>query len=216
MTWQRATQPEQKDERRAALLDATRRLLDEPPHDPSLRTIAKEAKLAASGIYRYFSSREALFLAVLAEDLDTWTEELCSAADALPAQAPLSRVATALASTSVAHPRMIRQLGRRAALLERASSVQEITEFRVSTLTSARRSAKHLQRMLPTLSEETMMSMQLQVFSIMSATSHLLFPAEVAREAALDPRLRDVTPSFYDNLRTAALMLLHGACQLDR
>jgi hypothetical protein len=111
---------------------------------------------------------------------------------------------------------MIRQLGRRAILLERASNVREITEFRVSTLHSAQRAAKHLQRVLPTLRDGTMMSMQLQVFSIMSATSHLLFPAEVAREAAQDPRLRDLTPSFYDNLRTATLMLLHGATQLER
>lgn len=62
-------EPATKGERtRAALLDAGKRLfVSKGFHGTSMREIAEEAGLAVGGIYNHFSSKEDIFVAVLAE-----------------------------------------------------------------------------------------------------------------------------------------------------
>ena len=61
--FERARQPEQKELRREAILEAATELLAEKGlHDISLSAIARRAKLSKANLYRYFESREAIFL----------------------------------------------------------------------------------------------------------------------------------------------------------
>ena len=76
-SFQRARTAQQRDQRRRAVLDAAREMLDQMPlADISLRELSRRIGLAKSNVVRYFPSREAVFLAVLAEDWDTWLDQL--------------------------------------------------------------------------------------------------------------------------------------------
>ncbi len=211
MTWQRATQPAQKDERRMAILVATRTLLDAPPHDPSLRAIATHAGLSASGVYRYFSSREAVFLAVLAEDIEHWCEQMSAAVRQLPEPSSVDIIVDAMVDATVTQERAIRLLGQRSSLLEKASTAQEIASFRLQVLHAAERAAPELRRLLPSLSEALIRTVQLQTFSLIAATAHLRFPTEAAIEAMRHPELASAAVDFAENLREAVRLTIHGA-----
>jgi AcrR family transcriptional regulator len=71
--FQRARSPEQQEQRRATILAAARDMLGRlPPAEVSLRELSRQVGLSKSNVVRYFPTREAVFLAVLTEDWDSW------------------------------------------------------------------------------------------------------------------------------------------------
>ena len=78
-TWQRARRPEQISQRISRILDATGELFGEMPYDHvTMQLIAKRANFTRSNLYRYFRSREEIFLALLRFDMEIWMNEILS------------------------------------------------------------------------------------------------------------------------------------------
>lgn len=75
---QAPTVAEHHDRQRRAILDAARTLLAEPGRTaaPSLGEVASRAGLARPSVYQYFSSRDTLFEAVVAELFPAWAAEV--------------------------------------------------------------------------------------------------------------------------------------------
>jgi AcrR family transcriptional regulator len=73
----------------------------------SLRAVARDLGMSAPAIYRYFDSREALIVALIADIYDELTEESEAARDALPPEdiaGRLMAVSRTFRSWSMAHP----------------------------------------------------------------------------------------------------------------
>jgi AcrR family transcriptional regulator len=69
--FQRARSPEQKAERRAQILEAAAMFFAEQRFDAiSLAAIARQSGVTKAALYRYFPSKEALFLALYLNELD--------------------------------------------------------------------------------------------------------------------------------------------------
>src|SRR5262252_4183478 len=69
LSFQRARKPDEKAHRQKAILDAAAALFEtEGLNGVSLNAVARRAGIAKSNLYRYFESREAMFLALLNED----------------------------------------------------------------------------------------------------------------------------------------------------
>src|SRR6201999_2516711 len=76
-TFQRARRPEQREARRQAILDAAEAMLaQDPTAEISLREISRRVGLATSNVLRYFESREAIFLELLAREWTSWLDAL--------------------------------------------------------------------------------------------------------------------------------------------
>ena len=98
MDFERARQPEQKAQRREALLDAAAALLAERGlGDVSLSAIARRAGMSKASVYRYFESREAIFLELLARDYEAIAERFEAALVPLAGRGDLDAVAEAIA-----------------------------------------------------------------------------------------------------------------------
>src|ERR1700753_227814 len=73
MAYRRARRPEQKEERREAILAAARELAGESSvREVSLGEIGRRGELAKSNLLRYFESREDIFLVLLEREWDDW------------------------------------------------------------------------------------------------------------------------------------------------
>lgn len=216
MDWQRARQPDQKDIRRATIVETAKRLLDEPPCDPSLREIAAEAGLSASSIYRYFSSREAVLLHVLGDDMGAWLTDTCDALDALPDGCDGDTIAEVLVRVTADRGRMIHLLGQRAMLLERAAAAEEVRAFRLGLLEVSDRLVPSMQRVLPGLTERDARLLQLHLLTLVSGSAHLRFPSDAAKEAMLHPALAEVTAGFTEHLTAAFRLAIRGLMALRR
>ena len=77
MKWQRARSEEQKEHRISEIVDATARLYEKHSFEEiSFTLIAKEAGFTRSNLYKYFSSKEEIFLTFLIQDTRIWRAEL--------------------------------------------------------------------------------------------------------------------------------------------
>lgn len=77
MKWQRARSQEQKEHRILEIVKATARLYEHSSFDEiSLAMIAKEADFTRSNLYKYFSSKEEIFLEFLKQDIILWRKDI--------------------------------------------------------------------------------------------------------------------------------------------
>jgi AcrR family transcriptional regulator len=124
MTYQRARRPEQKEERREAILASARELAARRSvRGVSLGDIAREVGLAKSNLLRYFESREEIFLTLLLREWEEWRV----AAGAEPDAAGLAR-------TLGTRPLFCDLLGEQAAVLEHNSSADAVRAFRATSI----------------------------------------------------------------------------------
>jgi len=76
-TWIRARSAEQKEQRIQEIVSATERLFKNSNYEEiTFVQIAKEAEFTRSNLYRYFKSKEEIFLEFLKADVQIWKEDL--------------------------------------------------------------------------------------------------------------------------------------------
>jgi len=124
----RAVSEKAKSERRASILAAAGKLFT--AHDfnaISVDDIAKIAGLAKGTVYLYFGTKEALFLELVAEQLETWVSD--STPILYKARTGSSAVAAAVATTLSERPVLLRLLGLLHAVLERNTEMTSLREF---------------------------------------------------------------------------------------
>lgn len=153
MTWKRARSPEQKEQRRAAILEAAAALFEEGGLDKaSLNAIARAAHLSKANLYRYFESREAIFLHLVLDDY----RELATAIER--ALAPLAgsddeqRVAHEIVTAYTARPRLCSLASSLASVLERNVSVEMVVWFKTRLMEVLLRLGNAVQVAMPSLS----------------------------------------------------------------
>jgi TetR/AcrR family transcriptional regulator len=158
-TWQRARRPEQKQERRDAILRAASELLDaEGLQDTGLNAIARVAGISKPNIYRYFESREAILLQLLLADHEAWVDDLSARFAALPgtlAGAPAAKPLARALTESLANRGRFCQLFRDlAAVLEQNVSPETIVDTKSKLHALNLRLAKCLSARVPDLTVE--------------------------------------------------------------
>jgi TetR/AcrR family transcriptional regulator len=150
-TWVRARTPDQKERRIRQILSAAVRLLkSQSIDDITMGMIAEEAAFTRSNLYRYFTTREEVFLSILKEDLVAWVralpEDLGSAA--LPAEG-FSKI---WIDSFLANSRMNDLLSVLSTKLEAGSSVEALMEFKIRISGLYREEAEAICKVIPGLS----------------------------------------------------------------
>jgi AcrR family transcriptional regulator len=138
--FQRARSPEQIAQRRAAVLAAAEQMLAElPVSEITLNELSRRVGLAKSNVLRYFESREAVLLALLARESQTVLDELAaelvltSGAEASVADR-CERLAATIAAALARHPQLCDLNSNSAAVLERNISVETAAAFKRSAI----------------------------------------------------------------------------------
>lgn len=133
-SFQRARNPEHKQQRATDLLAAARELaLAQGVHAVTLTEIAAEAGVHLSGVRRYFASREEIYLRLATEGWRDWGEAVTRAL-ATPKDATPDTVADALARTLAERPLFCDLLAHATVSLERGVTQETVREFKISAL----------------------------------------------------------------------------------
>ena len=138
-TFQRARSDEQRAARSKAILDTAAAMLQEMPvADVSLNELSRRG-LAKSNVLRYFDSREAVLLELLASSPRDWFDHLATELpSAVRSRAGFNRRAEQLAdaiSTSLAErPVLCDLISAQAAVLEHNVSVETVTRYKLASL----------------------------------------------------------------------------------
>jgi AcrR family transcriptional regulator len=211
-TYQRARRPEQKLERRDAILAAAGELaLRDGVRAVSLADIAARVGIHKSALLRYFETREQIFLELTAQAWQEWTAELSSAlGPAHPVStAPVSTgpVSTGPVSTGpggadqgILDPERIalvagvfaESFGRRPLLcdliahtplnLERNVSAEAVRRYKLTSLGAVREGAALVQRVLPALTVPECLEFVAAVASLAGALWQIANPVPVLAE----------------------------------
>jgi AcrR family transcriptional regulator len=157
--FQRARSAEQREVRRRAILDTAAAMLAEMTvAEVTLNELSRRVGLAKSNVLRYFESREAVLLELLAAAWQEWLAALAGElGDAVAAAAPVTtrgdQVAAVLASSLAARPVLCDLISAQAAVLERNVSPQVAAAYKRSALAGAGDLGELLRRHLGELSE---------------------------------------------------------------
>jgi len=127
--WVRARSDEQIEQRINEIVDATARLFEENRYeDITFAMIAKEANFTRSNLYRYFQTKEDIFLELMKHDIAVWRKDILeNFTDGNPS---LREVAEISVELILKHKRMVRLFTILFTLLEPNASLEALTAFK--------------------------------------------------------------------------------------
>ena len=211
MAWERARHPDQKAERREAILASAARCFDQHGlSGATLSAIASGAGLSKGNLYHYFESREAILMALFLRETHAWLVDLESRFLPLAGCDDVDTVAIALTDVLVAHPRMCALSAFTLPVLEQQLSVDAVVAFKLEAHAAMGRAIHHLAAALPHLSEA-------QVFRVARYTNlglgqvwALTHPGPQLAEAMGRPELSLTPADFRETLLDYLTTLLRG------
>ncbi|MEM7455774.1 MAG: TetR family transcriptional regulator [Planctomycetota bacterium] len=179
MTWQRARNPEQKEERIARILDSAAELLCECELQAvSMRDIAARAGLGKASLYHYFKTREEVFASLYLRELNDWIPVLESKLARLRNHSP-SNVAAAIADTMSDRHELCQLTALLSSVLEKNVSEEFTREFKYSLLEPCARFCEAVRKVAPQFSEVELNDFMLQHFGLIAGLWPLSNPSEV-------------------------------------
>ncbi len=204
MTYTRARQPEQKEERRTLLLTTARAMLEAgtPLHALSLNALAREAGMTKSNVYRYFESREAVLLELLRDEWFAWFITLSSTWTPAPAGVmPLRYLCNVMARTLAARPLLCALTSVLPSVLEQNVGERAVLEFKRTTLTFFSESALFMSTVVPGLPLESAMQIMQDGAVVLTGLYPHAHPAAVVRSALQQaPELQGFVRHFETDL----------------
>lgn len=188
----RARRPEQKQQRRDAILSAARQLaIDSGVDNVSLGNVATAVGLAKSNIVRYFGTREEIYLELAADCWQEWRDEVLKRLD------EGGEVIDALVGTLDAQPLFCDLLSHGTTSLERNVSVDAARDYKRVMSTTMHEVGSAVANAHPVLTER-------EGFELVTATialASVVFPAAnpsptLAEAYAQNPDIASTYPRF--------------------
>jgi AcrR family transcriptional regulator len=215
-TYQRARRPEQKLERRDAILGAARELaLRDGVRTVSLAGIAARVGIHKSALLRYFETREQIFLELTAEAWREWVAALHAELDpaapgsAVPGSPAL--VADVFARSFGDRPLLCDLIAHTPLNLERNVSAEAVRRYKLTSLASVDEAAAITRRALPGLTPAECGEFVAALASLAGAVWQIANPgAALAELYASDPALSRACVDLTPRLRRTAEILLAG------
>ena len=206
-TFQRARSDEQRALRRQTILDTAAAMLQETSvAEISLNELSRRVGLAKSNVLRYFDSREAVLLELLARSVQEWVAHLeAELPGAVRRRAGFDRraqqLAVAVATSLAERPVLCDLMSAQAAVLEHNVSVEAVTRHKLAGLEQAEGLAGLLRTALPELGEEGAWKYLIAVFLMTAALwAHARPPQAVLEAYAADERIGRTHLDFHDAL----------------
>ena len=218
--FQRARRPEQKVQRRDAILGAARELARrDGVRTVSLADIAAEVGIHKSALLRYFETREQIFLELIAEAWRDWAQALHAGLDAATgdtatgdtATGDAALVADVFARGFADRPLFCDLIAHTPLNLERNVSPEAVRRYKLTSLGVVDEAAALVQRALPALRMAEAREFVATLASLAGSLWQIANPAPALAELyASDPALAQACVDLAPRLRRTAEILLAG------
>jgi AcrR family transcriptional regulator len=212
--FQRARRPEQKLQRRDAILGAARELARrDGVRTVSLADIAAEVGIHKSALLRYFETREQIFLRLTAAGWRDWSASLRSLLRGMSPGVPAATVARAFADTLSERPMFCDLLAQAPLNLERNVSLESVRTFKLATLEAVEAIGAELTRLFG-LGEQERVDVIATATSLAGALWQMATPGPLVQELyRSDPRLAHAIVEIGPRLTRVLTAQLTGLVQ---
>lgn len=211
MDWQRARTEEKKSERRDAIYAAALALFKRDGYENvSLNRIAAEAEFTKSNVYRYFSSREEIFLNIFRSLFVAWVEDICRKLRRLPEGEDINVVSKTWVKSFTSHRKFLDLTPFLFVSLEKNSAFEQLLEFKRASMNLLHRVASEIGRIYPELEGEK----SFEFLNLSYAATSSYWAANSQNEALKKiyrlPELTVLKPDFERDLERAVDIILGG------
>jgi len=154
MKWERARTEAQKQQRISEIIGATARLYEKYGFtEITFVSIAKEANFTRSNLYKYFNSKEEIFLEFLKHDIILWRQDLAATLKRNKGYS-VGEFAAVWLEVQGRHARMLNLISILYDYLEKKSSIESLTDFKAMAKDEFGILSELLCGLLPALSME--------------------------------------------------------------
>lgn len=207
----RARSAEDKQQRRQDILDRAWELFRARPWaELTMTDVAESAGLSKAALYRYFDTKEALFLEVEAAHLGEWLEALGAELDRLPRPASPESVGLLLGDSLVARPGLARLLGLLHVSLEQNVPFDAALTFKRALHGWLSRLGGQLEVALGDLPPGAGLGAVLQLHALCIGLWQMADAGPVMRKLLDKPELRPLRVDFHPALVVGATTVLRG------
>lgn len=209
MNWVRARSDEQIEQRIKEIVEATARLYEEHRfEDITFAMIAKEAEFTRSNLYRYFETKEDIFLELIKHDIEAWRRDIL---DNFTTENKSSReLAEAWVDLILKNRRMIKLFTILFTLLERNASLEALTAFKQKINQEIGTVAQFLSTALPFPSVDAAAEF-ISAQSSLAIGSYPMMDLTPKQIKAMETISMDTSPEIYrERLVRATELLLKG------
>lgn len=223
---QRARSLEDKDLRRAQLVDAATRLFADSTFEAvTIARVAELAGVAKGTAYLYFATKEALFLELARAELTLWVQALTQklkrmrSGSTTPSGAhqAAKTVPAAMARCAAERPVLGRLLVLLHSVIEPKIDEAAARDFKLYMRDLLTQASEAIALKIPGLSAQDAATLVLQMHALVISLSQLAHPPPViARVMAADPSLQSMQIDFEPFLADTLTMLVRGTLAAKR
>lgn len=197
------------------MIDTAWELFQQRPYTAvNIVDVARAVGVAKGTVYLYFTTKEALFLAILTQQFEGWFAAVnahlaetgeATVARATAARATADEMATLFADSLSARPALVRLFALLHVILEQNVDRESALAFKQMLLENVTRTGALLEGCLPFLQPGQGATLLLQIYAIVLGVQQMADPVPVVgtllqEEQALDAFAVDFTPLFVETL----------------
>jgi AcrR family transcriptional regulator len=210
MSWQRATRPEQKEERVSAILEAAAELYETCDFDEvHMAAIAEQVGLAKASLYEYFRTKDDVFLALALRDVESWASDVESRLRRLR-RPDADRIAAALTAALRGQARLLRLRLTVRSIVERRPATGAVADFTRSFFASMQRVATALNAACPQLTPDEVTEFGIQHQAVNTGLWFMTHPVKKSDAAADRPEFQAVGFDFFELFERTIHQILRG------
>ena len=177
----------------------------------SLNGIAREAGFSKPNVYRYFESREEIFLVIFEELQEAFSERLTKRISRIRSVNPVERIVDIWVDEVQKHPFYLMLLPQLMTSLEKNSSIHSIVEFKKSSMAALTQLVELLNRIHSELNVEQWTEIVQLAFALMAGVWPMTQPTEKVQQA-MNIAQMDVADWQFEKLMKQGLkQLIQGA-----
>lgn len=216
MSWTRARSQSQKAARREEILEAAQSLFSELAYEEiSLNGIAREAGISKANIYRYFSTREEIFLVIYEAEQIVFVRALINRLQQMASVDNVSEMTQIWVETLLQHETLLNLIPQLSISMERNSSVEQLIKFKKQGYTTYQELLESLVSVFPRLNQQQWVMVIQCTYSMIAGLWPLSNPSENLLEALRHPEVNQPPWEFESTMTYGLSALIHGAIAIN-
>ncbi len=211
MNWQRARTDEKKNERKEAIYQAAFTLFKKNGYDKvSFNGIAVEAGFTKSNMYRYFSSKDDIFLSVFADLFGKWVASFSQQLQSLEQEVEGKVFAQIWVSSLLEQPKLLDLMPILFTSLERNSSFEQLLALKRLSMNVLYRLTLDIKRIYPEIEGEKTFNLLTLSYAATANSWAETLQSDALKKIYQLAEFQALKPDFKKDLTTSIEIIIQG------